>query len=249
MASKMVLLLMLASASALDVTPLGKVVQMLNGVLAKGQAEKHDEEVEFAKFHEWCDNVRADKTRSIKALGDEIMQLSADIDSAEADAQTLGEEVGELAAEIGKLSANLKAATAERATENTDYKAAHLDVSESIDAIARAIQVLKQREGDVAQSLLQITNSKHIDDQAKAVISAFLALGSASEAGAPEANAYEFQSGGVVTLLNKLKLKFEDQKLTLEKEEMSSKGNFQVWLSSSLMTSRRAQQTWKRRQR
>jgi len=233
MASKMVLLLMLASSvltsgSALDVTPLQKVVQMLDGVLAKGKAEKHDEEVEFAKFHEWCDNVRADKTRSIKALGDEIMQLSADIDSAEADAQTLGEEVAELDREIGKLAANLKAATAVRATENVDYKAAHLDVSESIDAIARAIQVLKQRQGDVAQSLLQITNSKHIDDQAKAVISAFLALGSASEAGAPEANAYEFQSGGVVALLNKLRLKFEDQKLTLEKEEMSSKANFQV---------------------
>jgi len=45
---------------------------------------------------------------------------------------------------------------------------------------------------------------------------------------APEANAYEFQSGGVVSLLEKLKLKFEDQKLTLEKEEMNAKANFQV---------------------
>merc|ERR1719331_2233110 len=48
------------------------------------------------------------------------------------------------------------------------------------------------------------------------------------EAGAPEANAYEFRSGGVVALLGKLKLKFEDQKLVLEKEEMTSKANFEV---------------------
>merc|ERR1719183_1424109 len=67
-----------------------------------------------------------------------------------------------------------------------------------------------------------------IDDKAKAIISSFLALASGSEAGAPEANAYEFQSGGVVSLLGKLKLKFEDQKLALEKEEMTSKANFQV---------------------
>merc|ERR1719310_1444425 len=52
--------------------------------------------------------------------------------------------------------------------------------------------------------------------------------GAALGEAAPEANAYEFQSGGVVDLLEKLKLKFEDQKLTLEKEEMNSKANFEV---------------------
>merc|ERR1719487_3255900 len=196
--------------------------------MAKGKEEKHAEEVEFAKFHEWCDQVGAEKTKSIKDLGDEIMQLSADIDAAEADAETLGEEISELEKETAKLTADLKAATAVRKTENEDYKAAHLDVSESIDAIARAIQVLKQRDHDVPQSLAQVASSKFIDDKAKAVITSFLALGSGAGNGAPEANAYEFQSGGVVSLLGKLKLKFEDQKLQLEKEEMTSKANFEV---------------------
>merc|ERR1719316_1726496 len=217
-----------ASSTRADVTPIQKVVEMMDGMLAKGKQEKHEEEVEFAKFHEWCDQVRADKTKSIKNLGDEIMQLAADIDAAEADAETLGEEIAELEKETASLNADLKAATAVRKTENTDYKAAHLDVSESIDAIARAIAVLKSREADVPQSLLQVTKSKFIDDKAKAVIASFLALGSGSETSAPEANAYEFQSGGVVSLLEKLKLKFEDQKLTLEKEEMTSKANFEV---------------------
>merc|ERR1719235_363311 len=84
----------LSSGEAASVTPLQKVVQMLDGVLAKGKKEKHEEEVEFAKFHEWCDQVRAEKTRSIKSLSDEIMQLAADIDAAEADAETLAEEIG-----------------------------------------------------------------------------------------------------------------------------------------------------------
>merc|ERR1719181_1379415 len=64
--------------------------------------------------------------------------------------------------------------------------------------------------------------------QEKAVISSFLELSSGSEAGAPEANAYEFQSGGVVSLLEKLRLKFQDQRLTLEKEEMSAKASYEV---------------------
>merc|ERR1719491_2042987 len=85
-----------------------------------------------------------------------------------------------------------------------------------------------KREADVPQSLLQVSSLSGVSAQDKALISSFLALDSAAEAGAPEANAYEFQSGGVVSLLEKLKLKFEDQRLTLEKEEISSKGNYQV---------------------
>merc|ERR1719389_554025 len=39
---------------------------------------------------------------------------------------------------------------------------------------------------------------------------------------APEANAYEFQSGGVVDMLEKLKKQFSDQKLKLEEDEMNA---------------------------
>merc|ERR1719160_131091 len=49
-----------------------------------------------------------------------------------------------------------------------------------------------------------------------------------TEAGAPEAEAYEFQSGGVIALLEKLRLKFEDQRFALEKEEMNAKANYEV---------------------
>merc|ERR1719271_75942 len=40
---------------------------------------------------------------------------------------------------------------------------------------------------------------------------------------APEANAYEFQSSGVVDMLEKLKDKFSDERTVLEKEEMEKK--------------------------
>merc|ERR1719408_306000 len=224
------LALCVAPVSGSDVTPIQKVIEMMDGMLAKGKKEKHEEEVEFAKFHEWCDQVRDDKTKSIAEATAQIAELAAAIDKAEADAETLTEEIAELEKEVAKLTADADSATALRKKENGDYKAAHQDVSESIDAIARAIQVLKQREGDVAQSLVQVSSLSKISAQEKAVITSFLALQSGSEAGAPEANAYEFQSGGVVSLLEKLKLKFEDQKLALEKEEMTSKANFETLL-------------------
>jgi hypothetical protein len=211
-----------------DVTPIQKVIEMMDGMLSKGKSEKHEEEVEFAKFTEWCDQVRDEKTKSIAEATAQIGELAAAIDKAESDAEVLTEEIAELEKEVARLTAEADSAKAQRKTENTDYKAAHQDVSESIDAIARAIQVLKQREADVPQSLLQVASLSGVSAQEKAVISSFLALQNDASVGAPEANAYEFQSGGVVSLLEKLKLKFEDQKLALEKEEMTSKANYEV---------------------
>jgi len=98
-----------------------------------------------------------------------------------------------------------------------------------VDALQRAIAVLKSREADVPQSLMQLKASALIPDEAKSAIDAFLTLGSqSSELGAPEANAYEFQSGGIVGVLEKLRHKFQDQRGVLEKEEMNSKSNFEL---------------------
>merc|ERR1719502_13102 len=189
---------LLTTSAATDVTPIQKVIEMMDGMLAKGKQEKHEEEVEFTKFHEWCDQVRDDKTKSIAEATAQIAELAAAIDKAEADAETLAEEIAELEKEVAKLTADADSATAQRKKENEDYKAAHQDLSESVDAIARAIQVLKQREGDVAQSLMQVSSLSKISAKEKAVIASFLEMQNGAEAGAPEANAYEFQSGGVV---------------------------------------------------
>merc|ERR1719408_393748 len=216
------------TADRANVTPIQKVVEMMDGMLAKGKKEKHEEEVEFAKFHEWCDQVRDEKTKSIAEATAQIEDLAAAIDKAESDAEVLTEEVANLEKEVNQLTAQADAATAQRKKEEADYNAAHKDLSESIDAIARATQTLKRREADVPQSLLQVSSLSGVSAKDKAVIQSFLALDSSSDASAPEANAYEFQSGGIVSLLEKLKLKFEDQRLSLEKEEMTSKGNYQV---------------------
>merc|ERR1719498_1209068 len=47
---------------------------------------------------------------------------------------------------------------------------------------------------------------------------------------APQANAYEFQSGGVVDMLENLKDKFTEEKSTLEQDEMKSKHAFDMML-------------------
>lgn len=210
-----------------EVTPIQQVINLLGEMVTKGKTDKHEEEVEFAKFHEWCDSTRSTTTKSIDEAKAQIEQLTADVAKAEADAEELSADIKELEGSSAQAEGELREARAVREKEHSDYSAIHSDLSESVDAIERAIAVLKSRGADVPQSLLQIQNSPRIPRDAKVAIEAFLAT-SSSELGVPEANAYEFQSGGVVALLEKLRLKFQDQRLGSEKEELNNKHNFQL---------------------
>jgi len=220
--------LVLTAVSATDVTPLQKITEMMNGMLTKGKEEKHKEEVEFAKFKVWCDNTQDETHAAIKQAADDIIQLTASIDKNTADAEQLTEEVADLQALVATNEEELEAATKIRNKENADYKAEHADLSESIDAIERASSVLKSKMGTQAQaaSLLQIKNQ--LPESAKAVVESFMALGSSSDLGAPEAAGYEAQSGGIIDMLEKMRLKFEDQRLGIEKAEISAKSNYET---------------------
>merc|ERR1719199_1074892 len=124
----------------------------------------------------------------------------------------------------------MKAATNVREIEKTDYDTLHKDYSESVDALERAIAVLKKQTADRKQaSLLQVSSLSSlrlIPDDAKNAIDAFIQQDQEDESlavSAPEANAYEFQSNGVIEMLEKLLDKFIGERTTLEKEEMNSK--------------------------
>merc|ERR1712118_539459 len=75
-------------------------------------------------------------------------------------------------------------------------------------------------------SLVQVSDLKSLNliPDAKKAIDLFLMQDPEGLAvSAPEANAYEFQSSGVIEMLEKLLDKFIDERTTLEKEEMNSK--------------------------
>merc|ERR1712224_669533 len=135
------------------------------------------------------------------------------------------------------MGGDQKAATKIREIEKADYDATHKDYSESVDALERAIAVLKKQAHDRKQagSLVQVSALKNLDlipQDAKRTIDAFLSTEEDPAEGlavqAPEANAYENQSGGVIEMLEKLLDKFIDERTTLEKEEMNSKQAFEM---------------------
>jgi len=228
--------LLCGPALAAEVTPVQKVIQLMNGMLEKGKKEKHDEQVQFAAYKQFCDDTSVEKTRAIAEANEQIDTLKADIQQATAKAAKLTKEIAGLDEDISIWNGDIKAATNVREIEKADYDALHKDYSESVDALGRAIAVLKKQTGDRKQaSLLQVsalTSLSLIPADAKKAIEAFVQQDSNGDEGlavsAPEANAYEFQSSGVVEMLEKLNDKFIDERTTLEKEEMNSKHAFDM---------------------
>merc|ERR1719313_2631049 len=202
----------------------------------KGKKEKHEEQVQFAAYKQFCDDTTVEKQRAIKEANAMMEQLSASIAKAEADAGTLSKEIAQLDEDISVWEGDKKAATEVREIENADYMKTHKDYSESVDALERAINVLKKQAYDRAQeALVQVNTAEFIPDSARKVISAFLAQGDELGLGqdpldvsAPQANAYEFQSQGVIDMLEKLHDKFEDERTDLEKEESNARHAYEM---------------------
>merc|ERR1719327_146921 len=219
------LALLASSANASTVTPVQKVIQLMEGMLEKGKKEKHDEQVQFAAYKQFCDDTTVEKKRAIAEANERIEVLKADIQKYTADAAQLTKEIAELDEDISIWNGDIKAATNVREIEKADYDATHKDYSESVDALQRAIAVLKKQSHDRKQaSLLQLKELSLIPAEAKKTIDVFLQQEPEGLAvSAPEANAYEFQSSGVIEMLEKLLDKFIDERTTLEKEEMNSK--------------------------
>jgi len=198
----------------------------MEGMLEKGKKEKHDEQVQFAAYKQFCDDTTVEKKRAIDEADEQIDVLKADIEKYTATAIKMSKEIAEHDKDISIWNGDVKATTKVRAIEKADYDATHTDYSESVDALERAIAVLKKQSHDRKQaSLIQLKKLRLIPDAAKRTIDIFLQQDpdEGLAVSAPEANAFESQSGGVIEMLEKLLDKFIAERTTLEKEEMNSK--------------------------
>jgi len=198
---------------------------MMNGMMEKGKKEKHDEQVQFAAFKQFCDDTSGEKKAAIEDAVEQIDMLKADIQQFATDAEMLEKKIVELRSDVGVWEGDIKAATAVREIEKSHYDTTHADYSESVDALGRAIAVLKKQDTDRAQAALtQVTQARKIPAKARAAVEAFLAEDDVGlGVSAPEANGYESRSGGIIAMLEKLLDEFIAERTALEKEETNSK--------------------------
>merc|ERR1719232_2436469 len=100
--------LLAGTASATKVTPVQKVIQLLEGMSAKGKEEKHAEQVQFAAYKQFCDDTTVEKTRAIAEANEKIDMLKADIEKYTSDAEMLTKEIAGHDADIAAWTGDKK---------------------------------------------------------------------------------------------------------------------------------------------
>merc|ERR1719214_266301 len=230
-------LLLVVGGSALNerskVTPIQKVLTLMEELKAKGIKEKNAEETRFSAFAQWCQNTKKAKNGEIDAGNQKIETLNAEIEKARVLISQLTDRILELEEDVGRWKKDQKSASTVREAERADFTATVTDYTESIDAVSGAIAVLKKQAHDRKQadliqtSLIQVRSLKLVPVASKKALTSFLQQAPELDVAAPEANAYEFQSGGVVDMLEKLKDEFSSKKTDLEKEELGAQQGFE----------------------
>jgi len=202
------------------VSPVQKVIQLLNGMQDKGKEEMATEQTQHDEFVAFCEQTLVDKHRLIVEAQEQIAKSTAASEKYDSSISRLTTEIQNHQKDIDSATKEKEDAVELRKQEAADFKAMDDDYSESVAATAKALKVLKAQAYDRAQeaetnsksqSLLQLSK-KSSPREATLVLARFLQLNQ------PVADGYNFQSSGVVNMLEDLKVKFlqEQQDLRLD---------------------------------
>jgi len=231
-------------ASANQVSPITKVLQLMSDMQSKIIGEGEAAHAVYAEFAEMCEERSKDLQFEIKTGKGEIADLKAVIDEETATAESLTTKVEELTASIATDEADLDAATKIRAKESADFLAEEKELSEVIDSLQRAIGILEKEMAKHGASMMQIKNAGSLAKTLQVLVEA-ASLTSAdakgiaalvqtqqgsddSETGAPDPAVYKGQSGGIIDTLGDLLEKAESQLAELRSKETASLNAFEM---------------------
>jgi len=161
-------LLALTSATSLEssfaaiagLSPVTRVVELLNGLAVQVEQESKVEEDLFETFICWAKSIISQKTKSNavgEARSDELRTYIDDLDNGRIE---LTSERQDLTKEIEELSSDMEVATQMREKENKDYEEAKDEMEKAIDALTKAVEVLGAATKDSKDGVLLAVHSK-----------------------------------------------------------------------------------------
>ena len=221
-AFRLALLLGVTSAAAVTVSPVEKVITLLEDLKTQVETEGKVEATTYDKFACFCKEKTNDKSDAITTGNDSIDQLSADIASNAALKAEKGTELMERKKKQEENESELEAEVQRCQKEEAEFEAQVADLSKAVSSLSKALTSLKdskpaaflQMKDEVHESLALADALGLIPSPKKRSVQAFLQVDPAD----PE---YAFQSGGIIDTLTTLHTEF-DKKLTDVTEEKNA---------------------------
>merc|ERR1719478_846247 len=237
-------LVALSPASASEVNPIEKVVQMISDLQSKVISEGADAQKVYDEYAEWCSDRSTKLGFEIKTGKADVADLKATIEEETASSAALETKIEELSNDIKTDEADLDAATKIREKEAADFAAEEKELTTVISMLERATSILSREMAKSGASMLQLKSATNVADALKVMVQASV-LSSAdasrltalvqtddgdseSETGAPAAAAYEGHSDGIIGTLEGLTEKADAQLEKARKAESTSLQNYQM---------------------
>merc|ERR1719506_1756361 len=247
--SQKITLFWLLTAYAAAVTPVQKVITMMEEMSAKGAAEKEAEIATYKQYMKWCDKTSFEKGVAIRDGKLAVEQGTAAAGKAKADAEAAADKIVEFNANIKAWALQKAESTKEREIEHTDYETEHTEFTENIDALTDAMAVIAastqpvgallqgDANSDLAGAWERLTQKLPANDRQE--LMSFL------QVDAPQAASNAFESsdstGGVQDAVGKLKERIEGKREDLEKEETEHKYAFDMLVGQLDLNTEQAQ--------
>jgi len=135
-------------------TPVTKVVELIQEMKAKIEADGKAEQKVYDKFACWCEKTTARKAGAIDEAKASIEELSTTVLTLKGKTATMKAEAAQLEKDIAANIDGANEATSIREKETADYETARSDLEQAIGALERAIGILTGA-GEKTASALQ----------------------------------------------------------------------------------------------
>jgi len=235
-----VLLFCVVGALAANVSPVQKVIQLLDELKGKVESDLAAEEKMMEEYTTWCDDEANEKEDAITSSKRTIGDLEATIEDAKATIQTLTASIDELTTKISTSETELAKASEIREKEHGVFVASEKELVETVDSLDRAIVVLKKNLGfmqtgrtanvlaAMASGLQKVVEASWVNEHQKAVLQSLLQAKDEDEDTdldfQPQGKtvAYESSSGGILDTIADMQSKAEESLGSTRKDEMEA---------------------------
>jgi len=167
------LLILLAAAGPLEtaasssrVSPVQKVVQLIDDMAAKVKKEDDELIAGFEEYAKFCDDEATEKTYSIKDSKESIEEFSATVLESQGTIETETAKTGDLSTKISDLEAEVSEAVALRKSEKETFMKAEKELVETTEelsgaqeAIKKSMALIQTRGGKVSSQDRQVLNA------------------------------------------------------------------------------------------
>lgn len=186
--------LMLAAphvVSAAKLSPVQKVLQLIDEFTAKVTSEFAETKKLFEEYASFCDDEATEKDYAVKGSKERIEELTAAITDSSAGIETQTSKISEVSSAISSTEKELAEATSLRDKEHADFIGAEKELLDTVETLAGAQESIKKALGliqaqggsvsaqdqqvvnAIAQGLGQIAEAAFVTTQQKERIAAF----------------------------------------------------------------------------